>query len=55
MPAGPSFALSTGNVYVRVKQATQRAVTATDIAAPRIRFGKISEMMTQVTGAKAIA
>ena len=38
-------------MYVRMKQAAQRANTARAIAVPRTRLGKISESTTQVTGA----
>jgi hypothetical protein len=33
-----------------MKHAAHRAVTATDMAVPRTRLGKISEMTTHVTG-----
>jgi len=38
-------------VYVRIKQAIHKAKVANAIAAPRIRFGKISDKITQVMGA----
>ena len=38
-----------------MKQASHRKVTDTDIAAPRMRFGKISEITTHVTGASVAA
>ena len=44
-----------GNVYVSTKQATQREKVDTAIAIPRIRFGKISDNTTHVTGASVIA
>ena len=40
-----------GKVYVRMKHAVQSAKVPTDMAAPRIRLGNISESTTQVTGA----
>ena len=43
-----------GNINVRIKQAIQSADTATEIAAPRMRFGKISEINTHVIGASDI-
>ena len=47
--------LSGGKVKVRIKHAIQSAETATDTAAPRIRFGNISAISTQTTGAKDMA
>jgi hypothetical protein len=44
-----------GKVYVRIKQAAHNEKVATDIAVPRIRFGKISDRTTHVTGARDIA
>ena len=44
-----------GNVYVSIKQAVHNENVATDIAAPLILFGKISERMTHVTGASDMA
>ena len=40
---------------VKVLRPTYNEKTAIDIAAPRILFGKISEIITQVIGAKVIA
>jgi hypothetical protein len=51
VPAGRGAALSAGNVNLSAKQAIHRVDTDTDIAAPRMRFGNISEISTQVTGA----
>src|ERR1035437_4001361 len=53
--AGPRAALSAGNVKVSTKHAIHNADTDTDTAKPRMRFGKISEMSTHVTGARDIA
>ena len=55
MPWAPNVRFKNGKLKVSAVQADQRAKTATDIAAPRIRFGKISEMTTQVTGASDMA
>src|ERR1035441_2424657 len=55
VPAGPSAAFSVGKVNVSAKQAIHNADTDTDTAAPRMRFGKISEISTHVTGARDIA
>ena len=55
-PAGPRVAFRIGNVYVREK--ARYAIcdeTATAMAAPRLRLGKISEMITHVTGASETA
>ena len=38
-----------------IKQAAHKAKVQTDIATPRIRFGKISEIMTHITVAKVMA
>src|SRR5579862_3598655 len=54
VPAGPSCEFKMGNVKTKRKQASQSAATATAIAAPRMRLGKISEMTTHVTGASDI-
>jgi len=40
-----------GNNCAATKQASHSANTETDIAAPRMRFGKISERITHVIGA----
>jgi len=55
VPAAPSPALSKGNVKVRMKQAIHKANVANAIAAPRIRFGNISDNITQVMGASDMA
>src|ERR1035441_10146421 len=55
VPAAPSAAFRDGKVNVSRKQAIHSADTDTDTAAPRMRFGKISEMSTHVTGPKVIA
>jgi len=52
--AGPMVLFKVGNVNVRIKQAIQSADTATEIATPRMRFGKISEISTHVMGASDI-
>lgn len=51
--ANPLF--STGKVYVRMKQAAQRAKVHTDMATPRMRLGNISEMMTHMVVASVMA
>ena len=45
---------NSGKVYVRMKQAAHNANVATDIAAPLILFGNISDRITHVTGASDI-
>src|SRR3954467_10821381 len=55
VPCAPRYKFRYGNVNVRTVHAVHKASTATDTAAPRIRFGKISEITTQVTGASDIA
>jgi hypothetical protein len=44
-----------GKVKVKTKEALQRADTEIETPIPRIRFGKISEIKTQVTGARESA
>ena len=55
VPAAPNDLLSNGKVYVRMKQAIHKANVANAIAAPRIRFGNISDNITQVMGASDMA
>src|ERR1035438_4695964 len=55
VPAAPSAAFRDGKVNVSRKQAIHSADTDTDTAAPRIRFGKISERSTHVTGPRVMA
>lgn len=55
VPAAPNPLFSTGKVYVRMKQAAQRAKVHTDMATPRMRLGNISEMMTHMVVASVMA
>ena len=55
VPYAPNPEFNKGNVYVSTKQAAQREKVDTAIAIPRIRFGKISDNTTHVTGASVIA
>jgi hypothetical protein len=47
--------MSNGKLYVSKNEAAQRLPTAVETPALRRRFGKISEMTTQVTGARDTA
>ncbi len=47
----PRFSLIEGNVKVSEKLPIHNATAVIDIAAPRIRLGKISDNITQTMGA----
>jgi hypothetical protein len=55
LPALPNERLMNGNEYVSAKEEIQSAETAADTPSERSRFGKISEIYTQVNGANVIA
>ncbi len=55
VPAVPKILFRVGKVKVSRKHAAHNAKTAIDIAVPRMRLGKISEITTQVTGASVQA
>ena len=54
-PWAPTARFKIGKVNVNAVQPIHNDNTATDIAAPRMRFGKISEMTTDVMGANDMA
>ena len=55
VPEEPSVRFKTGNVKVRTKDAIHNAETDMETPMPRTRLGKISEIITQVTGASGTA
>lgn len=55
VPELPNVRLIKGKVYVNAKEATHNALTAMDTAWERTRLGNISEIRTQVTGARVSA
>ena len=55
VPAAPNDLFRSGNVNVRIKQAIHSEKVANAIAAPRIRFGKISDKITHTIGANDMA